>query len=460
MWLQSGSNAAKLDSVMKAKSTSQINHRELAVSELRATCDPSSLPCETTNDLETLSDMIGQDRASRAIQFGLGMKSFGYNLFVAGTPGTGKKTLIRTVVEKIAKTKPTPKDVFYVYNFDQPERPKSIMVPPGVGCRFRTAMEGLMEELREEVPSAFKSEDFERRRNEIMHVFQRVRADLLEKVQAEAREKGLAVKSSGSQIMTVPVVEGKELSPDEYDSLAAEDKEIIQKNQIEVSETIQEVYRAVRSLQDETQENLKELDRKVALIATGYYLEKLRHDFGEHEEILEYLGEMQRDVISNISNFLEPEEEGAGDSSADGDTALKRYKINVIVDNSRQEGAPVITETHPTYRNLIGYAEREARMGTLFTDFTLIRAGSVLMANRGYLILDLVDLLSTPMAWDSLKRVLQDGEAKIQDPDEQSGGVGTLGLRPEPVEVDLKVIVLGSSELYSLLYAHDEDFRK
>jgi lon-related putative ATP-dependent protease len=213
-------------------------------------------------------------------------------------------------------------------------------------------------------------------------------------------------------------------------------------------------------LQDETQENLKELDRKVALIATGYYLEKLRHDFGEHEEILEYLGEMQRDVISNISNFLEPEEEGAGDSSADGDTALKRYKINVIVDNSRQEGAPVITETHPTYRNLIGYAEREARMGTLFTDFTLIRAGSVLMANRGYLILDLVDLLSTPMAWDSLKRVLQDGEAKIQDPDEQSGGVGTLGLRPEPVEVDLKVIVLGSSELYSLLYAHDEDFRK
>ncbi len=445
---------------MKAKSTPHTKHRELDVSELKAVCDPASLPYETTSELETLSEMIGQDRASRAIQFGLGMKSFGYNLFVAGTPGTGKKTLIRTVVEEIAKKQPTPKDVFYVYDFERPERPRSIMVPPGVGCQFRAAMEGFIEELKEEVPNAFKSEDFESRRNEIMQTFQRARGDLLEKVQAEARTKGLAVKAAGPQLVSVPVVDGKELSSEEYESLSPDDKEAIKTNQEEVSETIQEVYRTVRSMQDETQDNLKELDKKVALIATGYYLAKLRKEFDEHEEILEYLDEMRRDVIGNISDFLESEEEGAVDSAAEGGTPLKRYKVNVIVDNSKQKGAPVITETHPTYRNLIGYAEREARMGTLFTDFTLIRAGSILTANHGYLILDLVDLLAAPLAWDALKRVLQDGEVKIQDPDEQSGGVGTLGLRPEPVSIDLKVVVLGSSELYGLLYEHDEDFQK
>ncbi len=445
---------------MKAKSTPHTKHRELDVSELKAVCDPASLPYETTSELETLSEMIGQDRASRAIQFGLGMKSFGYNLYVAGTPGTGKKTLIRTVVEEIAKKQPTPKDVFYVYDFERPERPRSIMVPPGVGCQFRAAMEGFIEELKEEVPNAFKSEDFESRRNEIMQTFQRTRGDLLEKVQAEARTKGLAVKAAGPQLVAVPVVDGKEVSSEEYESLSPDDKEAIKTNQEEVSETIQEVYRTVRSMQDETQDNLKELDKKVALIATGYYLAKLRKEFDEHEEILEYLDEMRRDVIGNISDFLESEEEGAVDSAAEGGTPLKRYKVNVIVDNSKQKGAPVITETHPTYRNLIGYAEREARMGTLFTDFTLIRAGSILTANHGYLILDLVDLLAAPLAWDALKRVLQDGEVKIQDPDEQSGGVGTLGLRPEPVSIDLKVVVLGSSELYGLLYEHDEDFQK
>jgi len=445
---------------MKAKSIKPTKHRELEVSELKSVCDPASLPCETTSELETLSEMIGQDRASRAIQFGLGMKSFGYNLFVAGTPGTGKKTLIRTVVEEIAKKQPTPKDVFYVYDFERPERPRAIMVPPGVGCQFRAAMEGFIEELKEEVPSAFKSEDFESRRNEIMQTFQRARGDLLEKVQAEARMKGLAVKSAGPQLVSVPVVDGKELSSEEYESLSPDDKEAIKTKQEEVSETIQEVYRTVRSMQDETQDNLKELDKKVVLIATGYYLAKLRKEFDEHEEILEYLDEMRRDVIGNISDFLESEEESAADSAAEGGTQLKRYKVNVIVDNSKQKGAPVITETHPTYRNLIGYAEREARMGTLFTDFTLIRAGSILTANHGYLILDLVDLLATPLAWDSLKRVLQDGNVKIQDPDEQSGGVGTLGLRPEPVSIDLKVVVLGSSELYGLLYEHDEDFQK
>ncbi|UCF37621.1 MAG: AAA family ATPase [Acidobacteriota bacterium] len=439
--------------------------RELDVSELRCICDPESLPCDTTDELEPLQGIIGQERALRAIQFGLRMRSFGYNLFVAGSPGTGKKTLIRSLVEEIASQMPTPNDLVYVYNFDRPERPRAIEVPPGVASRFAGFMESLISTLVEEVPKAFKSEDFESRRSQIIQEFQITRAELTERVQVGAKERGLAVKSVGNQIITVPVLEGTEISPDQFNGLSEEVRAEIQKNQIELGDQIQETYRQIRILQQTTQEKLKDLDRTVAMIATGRYIDELRSEFKEHAELLAYLEEVQHDIIDNIGDFLdmEEDEEGAEGLSVAGSSeedALNRYAINVIVDNSKQQGAPVITENHPTFRNLIGYSEREARMGTLHTDFTLIRPGSILAANHGFLILDLIDLLSTPMAWDALKRVLQAGEVSIQDPTDQYGLVATLGLRPSPVKVDLKVIVLGSAHIYNQLYAVDEDFQK
>ncbi len=438
------------------------SHRRLEASELCASGDPSDISFETTAELEPLEGIIGQDRAVRAVRFGLGMRSFGYNLYVAGSPGTGKKTLIRSLVEEIAATEETPDDVFYVHNFDRPERPKAVSVPAGVASAFRDDMVRLVETLKEEVPKAFKSEDYEARKNLIMQAFQERRGKLLETVQREARERNLAVKLTGSQIVTLPVGDGRELTPEEYESLSKSERDDIQRRQKELSETIQQVYREVRSLQQDTHERLKELDRKVALIATGSYMDDLRTDYEAHPSISAYLEEVQRDIIENISDFISSEEQGVPDNvRPESPDPLKRLRVNVIVDNSRQKGAPVIEETHPTYRNLIGYAEREARMGTLYTDFTMIRAGSILSANRGYLILDVVDLLTTPLAWDSLKRVLQNGQVDIQDPAEQYGlVVGTLGLRPEPVDIDLKVVVLGTSELYGILYRLDEDFQK
>ena len=438
----------------------------LDVSELRSVCDPSEFSFRTTDELTPLEGIIGQKRAIRAIEFGLRMRSFGYNLFVAGTPGTGKKTLMSSLVQRIAREQPTPDDIFFVHNFEKAERPRVIQVPPGVGNRFRDDMALFVETLLEEVPKAFKSEDYEERKNQVVHEFQKKRAGLIEKVQSEARERSLAVKSTGAQILTVPVIEGHEITAEQFEELPVEAREEIQKKQMELSETMQEAYREIRLIQQETHDTLKELDQTVALIATGHYLDELRNEYKEYAEIAGYLDEAQRDIIDNIANFLQTEEdesgpEGGSGTPGDGEgNPLKRYKVNVIVDNSQQEGAPVISETHPTYRNLIGFAEREARMGTLYTDFTMIRAGSVLTANRGYLILDLVDLLTTPMAWDSLKRVLQDGEVKIQEPVDQLGLVGALGLHPEPVKVALKVIVLGSAELYSILYGVDEDFQK
>lgn len=436
--------------------------RRLDASELCSLCDRARLDFENTSQLEPLDGIIGQERALQAIRFGLGMRSFGYNLYVAGSPGTGKKTLIRLLVEEIARQEDTPDDVFYVYNFERPERPHAIVVPPGVAAAFRDDMEHLVKSLEEEVPKAFKSDDYESRKNQILQSFQGKQTALNDRLQHEARERDLAVKSSGPQVFTLPVMDGHELTREEYEKLSDEEKERIQQKQREFSETIQEVYREVRDLQQETQHQLKELDRRVALISTGYSLDEIRTRYSDYPRITEYLEAAQHDIVANISNFLSAgnEENEDGALMGDGPDPLKRYRVNVIVDNSKQEGAPVIEETHPTFRNLIGYTDREVRMGTLYTDFTMIRAGSILQAHNGYLILDLIDLLTTPLAWDSLKRVLQDGSISIQEPAEQYGLAATTGMRPEPVPVKLKVIVLGSSELYGLLYSHDESFQK
>lgn len=452
-----------------SKKGSARRPKELKASELRFNCRLSDLKFKTTADVEPLAEFIGQERAVQSIKLGLAMKSFGYNIYVAGPPSTGKKTLVRSLVRSIAGGQPPPDDIFFVHNFDEPDRPRALRVPAGLACEFQEDMESLINTLKEEVPKAFKSEDYETRRNEIIKKFQQERAKLIEAVQEEAREKSLVVKAAGSQIMAVPVKEGKELTPEQFSELSPEDEEEIRRKQEAISERIQETYREIRDKQRTTQQQLKELDRTVALIATGNYLDEMRRQYKEFPAIQEYLDGVQADLLNHISDFLDVGEEEGGESSpqeifaaqirSSGDP-LKRYEVNVIVDNCEQDGAPVISESHPTYRNLIGFLEREARMGTLYTDFTMIRSGSILQANGGYLIMDLVDLLITPLAWEALKRVLQDGEVEIQDPTEQLGMVATHGLRPEPVKVDLKVVILGSADHYSLLYAFDEDFQK
>lgn len=439
-------------------------HR-LTPSDLRYTCDPSEFDFETTDELPPLDGVIGQQRAVQAIEFGLAMKSFGYNLYAAGIPGTGKKTLVRALVERIAREKPSPPDLFYVHNFENPDYPRILRAPAGMASQLKRDLQELVDTLKEEVPKAFKSEEYQKRRGEILQDFQKRRAQEVAWMQQQAAEKGMAIRTGESVIMTIPLVEGKELSGEEFAQLPPQEQEELRRRQKEVTEKIQQASQKIRALQQDTQEQMRELDRRAALIVTAPLLLELRQRYGEQAEILDYLKEIQQDILDHVEDFLVEEGEDAelGVLALRRDRpglGLKRYAVNVLVDNSRQEHAPVVVESHPTYRNLVGFLEREARMGTLYTDFTMIRAGSALRANGGYLILDLVDLLLTPFVWESLKRILQNREVKIEDVSEQFGFVATAGLRPEPVQVDLKVILLGSPELYSLLYQADEDFQK
>jgi lon-related putative ATP-dependent protease len=440
---------------------------ELNWKSLRYTCDASHFDFETTDQLDPLDGIIGQDRAVRAIDFGLEMRSFGYNIYAAGVPGTGKKSLIKSFVERIARNQPVPPDILYVHNFQEPDYPRSIKLTAGLGSEFKQEMERLVSSLKEELPRAFQSEDYERRKSRIIDAFQGRRNTIIEQVQAKARESGLAIKGAESQVLTIPLANGEELTADEFERLPQEQQEEIRRKQKILGETIKDAYREIRDFQDKAQNRLRELDHKVAWAAAGHFLERLRTRYQEQPAVLEYLAQVQESILEHWTDFFPETQENITPQALLGSLrapeqrrGLKPYAVNLVVDNSRQQGAPVIVESHPTYRNLIGVLERQARMGTLYTDFTMIRPGSVLKANGGYLILDITDLLTTPFAWDSLKRVLQDKQVNIEDLGEQYGLVATAGLRPEAAEVDLKVIVSGNLEVYNLLYHLDEDFQK
>ncbi|RPI24452.1 MAG: ATP-binding protein [Acidobacteria bacterium] len=440
---------------------------QLKAPDLRYVCDPKSLGFQTTEEVEPLDQVIGQDRAVRSIDFGLSIRSFGYNIYAAGVPGTGKKSLIKSFVDRIARNQPVPPDIFYVHNFAEPDFPYALKARPGVGAQLKKDMDDFIGTLRLELPKAFQSEDYEKRKARIVEDFQRERQTSIEMVQSEARKSDMVIKGTDTQVMTVPLVNGQEVSPEAFEQLPAKVQEDIRRRQKNLSVSITNAYREIRNLQQAAQDKIRDLDRRVALSVEGHLLTELRTKYKGNKGILDYLKAVEEDILQHLAEFLQAEGEAAADPLKAAATAVKsdlrgadRYRVNVLVDNSRLAGAPVVVESNPTYKNLIGTLEREARMGTLYTDFSMIRAGSVLHASGGYLILDMTDLLMSPFAWEALKRVVQNKEVKIEDVTEQYGFMATVGLRPQPVEVDLKVIVSGSSDLYHLLYVGDEDFQK
>jgi lon-related putative ATP-dependent protease len=440
---------------------------ELKPKDLKYVCDPNSLGFKTTEELEPLDQVIGQDRAVRSIDFGLTIRSFGYNIYAAGVPGTGKKSLIKMFVDRIARKREVPPDIFYVNNFSEPDHPRAIKAPAGLGAQLKRDMEAFVGTLKEELPKAFQGEDYEKRKTRVFEEFQRDRQSAIEAVQSEARKNEMVIKGGDTQVLAVPLINGEEMPSETFDQLPARVQENIRRRQKNLSTSLSAAYREIRSLQQRAQDKLRELDRRVALSVEGHLLNDLRSKYKGHKGIIDYLKAVEEDVLEHLPEFMKPEVEAPAQAplktapaATGGPTGLDRYRVNVIVDNSKQVGAPVVLESNPNCKNLIGSLEREVRLGTLYTDYTMIRAGSVLAANGGFLILDIADVLMAPFAWEALKRVLSNREVKIEDMSEQYGFMATAGLRPQGVDVDLKVIVSGSAELFHALYYYDEDFQK
>ncbi|RLF30893.1 MAG: ATP-dependent protease, partial [Thermoplasmata archaeon] len=436
---------------------------KVPVEKLRRVCPAEWLDFETTNEVKPLEGRIGQDRGVDAIRFGISIPSEGYNIYVAGAVGTGRLSTVLNIVKDKARGEQVPDDWCYVNNFKEPDAPRAIRLPAGKGREFARDMDELIADCRSEIPKAFESEEYEHRKNEALEAIQEKRAYLLSSLEEKAARLGFSIRFSKAGVVSIPVMDGRELSPDEFERLPQEQKERIEANGEKLQEEVAHVLSEIRKLEKESKERIRELDRQIALFAAGHLLDNLRRKYKDHADICEYLDEVQQDIINNIETFKQ------GDGEAPEFLGIKlppiqsrydEYRVNLLVDNSRTEGAPVIVERNPTYDNLFGRLEYKGRFGTMVTDFHMIKAGAVHRANGGYLILQALDVLKNPFAWDGLKRIIRAGEVRIESPWEQFRSLPVATLRPEPIPVNVKVIMIGSTFLYHLLYLLDEDFQR
>ena len=447
-----------------------IDTLKLAPDQLSHTYNPDDLGFETTADIAPLEGTVGQERAVSAIEFGLNVETHGFNIYVAGRPGTGRNSSVGAHTTKKAKSEPPPSDWCYVYNFHDPYRPRAIRLACGKGPEFARDMEEFVKAARNDIPHAFESENYEKRKNEILEVIQRRRDALLAELQEEANGTGFSVEATPVGIASVPLTrEGKPYTREEFDALPDEQKNSIKQRGGKLQESINQFVSRTRALEKEAQEKLHELDREIALFAVGHLLQDLRakyeacNGFGDCSEILDYLNGVENDIVERLDDFRSPEKRQQGlpvvfEEMAE--SAFDRYRVNVFVTRNDGDGAPVIRENNPTYNNLLGKIDYKSRWGFMTTDHNMIKAGAIHRANGGYLIVQALDVLLNPFSWDALKRMLRAREAAPENFMDQYGMMPISTLKPAPIPLDVKVVMIGSPYLYYLLYYLDDDFRK
>lgn len=439
--------------------------KKVSYNKLKKECKPDFFKFEDTSKLTFSDDIIGQERAVKAMEFGLNIKSKGYNIFMCGMTGTGKTSYAQNIAKKMAKKSKTPDDWCYVYNFDDSNRPKAINLPAGLGKVFQKDMEEFVKVLKIEIAKVFDSEDYEREKAAIAKEYQAKKAELMEKLNKDAERQGFKVKTTNAGMYFLPVIEGKTITEEEYANLDEEVKhEINEKSNMIQMETL-EIIRQIKNIEKEAEERVSEWENKIALFAVGIQINDLKEKYRDYKKVLDYLEKVQEDILKNLDEFRDEELTEEQQLllpwlKTSDESHTDKYKVNLLVDNSELEGAPVVTDYNPTYYNILGKVEHENEFGTMITDFTMIKSGLFHQANGGYLILQAKDVLNNIQSWEALKRVLRTGEIAIENMKEQMGLIAVSTLKPEPIPVDVKVILVGSEYIYQMLYEYDEEFRK
>ncbi|HLZ36043.1 MAG TPA: ATP-binding protein [Nitrospira sp.] len=433
---------------------------KVPVSMLSAVVDPLRLGFDDTSELEPLTETIGQERAVEALEFGLQMKSQGFNIYVSGPVGTGKATLVRQMVKQLAQSAPAPSDWCYVNNFQDHSRPACLSFPAGQGCSFKREMAAFIESLRLDIPSAFESKKYLDAKAKLHEETESKKKALFLGLKELSEKRGFGFEETPVGFGLVPLKEGRPMTDEAMEAMTDEEQQALTERRKILEGEIREFHVRIHALEKDAEQQLHQLDRQlIANVMEGRY-ETLRRTYRNLPRVTAYLERVQQDIVHHYKDFLPREGPvlplpGLEFRRAD----LTRYQVNLIVEHEAGGGAPVIDESHPTYTNLIGKIERRAHLGVMYTDFTEIRAGAVLLANGGFLIVNAIDLLRQPFSWDALKRVIKTGEVTIEDPSEFYG-FSTAGLRPEPIPVSVKIILVGPPLLLHLLQTYEEDFSK
>jgi lon-related putative ATP-dependent protease len=432
---------------------------------MRRVCDPASFAFETTAELPKLAEVLGQPRAVDALEFGAGILSHGFNLFALGLPGSGKTTLIREHLERRAAGQPIPPDLCYVHNFVDGRRPLKLQLPAGQATQLQQHMAALVRELQDAIPRAFESKEYTDQRDHILHKLEEDRRATLEHLEAHVTKFGFQLIKTPSGLLLTPVMDGAIITEEDLGKLTEEQRIKLVQLRERLGHDIEAGLRQVRELEKGTRDALHALEAETASFATRHLMEDLRAQYQGVDTVLHYLDAVQSDVVENADLFSKGHEKEAAAQPIPGlppaeDHPFTRYEVNVLVDNRGLSGAPVVLESNPTYHNLVGRIEHRSVWGGVSTNFTLIKPGALHRANGGYLIIPAREVLLNAFAWEGLKRSLKDRAVRVEELGTQLSLLSTITLEPEPVPLNIKVVLIGSPLLYYLLYAYDEDFQK
>ena len=439
------------------------NKNELNYKDLKMTCNPNVFDFDTTADLEAIQDGIGQDRGIKALEFGLQVDVKGYNIYIEGPSGVGKTLYTKNYLNKLASKKKVPSDWCYIYNFDNPNQPIAVELPAGQGKEFKEAMEGFIKEIRKDIRKTFNNDDFEKEKALIKQQFEEKRSALLDKLNQDASKNNFQVKTAQNGIYMMPIVEGRVIEEEEFDKLSDEIKKEYEEKSLIVQEQIMNTISQIKEIERASDKKISEWQSNVALLTVNVHINYLKSKYKRNKKINKFLNDVKTDVLKNIPTFLEDPEKV---QNMQPNPAMRKpdpclnYRVNLFVDNSNKDGAPVIMDSNYSYNNIFGALEYENYYGSLKTDHTMLKPGLLQQANGGYIIFQAKDLLANGACYESLKKALRIKEVGIENHAEQRNSMVLISLKPEPIPLNLKVILIGNSNIYQTLLSMDSDFRK
>ena len=439
------------------------NKNELNYKDLKMTCNPNIFNFDTTADLESIQDGIGQDRGIKALEFGLQVDVKGYNLYIEGPSGVGKTLYTKNYLNKLAMKKKVPSDWCYIYNFDNPNEPIAVELPAGQGKEFKEAMEGFIKEIRKDIRKTFNNDDFEKEKALIKQEFEAKRSALLDKLNQDASKHNFQVKTAQNGIYMMPIVNGEIIDEEEFNKLDDEIKREYEEKSVLVQEQIMNAISQIKEIERASDKKISEWQSNVALLTVNVHINLLKSKYKRNKKINKFLNDVKTDVLKNIPTFLEDPEK---QQQMHPNPAMRKpdpclnYRVNLFIDNSNRKGAPVIMDSNYSYNNIFGALEYENYYGSLKTDHTMLKPGLLQQANGGYIIFQAKDLLANGACYESLKKALRIKEVGIENHAEQRNSMVLISLKPEPIPLNLKVILIGNSNIYQTLLSMDSDFRK